>query len=289
MNYLIIGGSGFLGSHVADELTRSGHKVTIFDKKKSIYLIKNQKMVIGDIKKIDNYENIFKKIDYVFNFAGISDISISKNKPKETVLENILPTVKILELCNKFKIKKFIFASTIYIYSKQGFFYKCSKLSAELYIREYCKLHKLKYCILRYGSLYGPRSNTYNGIYNLLNKIIKNKKINYVGKSDAKREYIHVLDAAKASIDLVARKYDNQSITITGETSYTVNEIIEIISEIIGKKIKIKFSNRLNSASGHYHYTPYSLLQYESKKYTLPFHVDIGQGLIDTIKEIKKK
>tara|TARA_Y100000741_G_scaffold290033_1_gene230124 strand:- start:6040 stop:6915 length:876 start_codon:yes stop_codon:yes gene_type:complete len=288
MKFLIIGGSGFLGSHVADHLSSLGHNVLIFDKNQSNYLKKNQRFFKGDIKKIDNYKSIFKSVDYVYNFAGISDIEASKKKPKETILENILPVVKILEMCNKNNVKKFVFASTIYVYSKQGYYYKCSKLSAELYIREFCKMNKLKYGILRYGSLYGPRSNSLNGIYNLLEKIIKNKKINYIGRSDSKREYIHVEDAARASVDLIDKKYDNQSIIITGETSYKLSDIIQIVSEIVGKKIKVNFSNKLNTGTGHYHYTPYNLIEYESKKYTLPFHVDIGQGLIDTIKEIKK-
>mgnify|MGYP001318340064 CR=1 FL=1 len=66
-------------------------------------------------------------------------------------------------MCNKNNVKKFVFASTIYVYSKQGYYYKCSKLSAELYIREFCKMNKLKYGILRYGSLYGPRCGEENG------------------------------------------------------------------------------------------------------------------------------
>lgn len=288
MKFLIIGGSGFLGSHVADHLSSLGHKVLIFDNQKSKYLKINQKFVKGDIKKIDDYESIFRNVDYVYNFAGISDIEASKKKPAETILVNILPVVKILQMCNKNNVKKFIFASTIYVYSKNGYYYKCSKISAELYIREFCKINKLKYGILRYGSLYGPRSNSLNGVYNLLEKIITKKKLNFIGRSDSKREYIHVTDAAKASVDLTNKKYDNQSITITGGTSYRLKDIIQIVSEILGKKIKVNFSNKLNTDNGHYHYTPYNLIEHESKKYTLPFHVDIGQGLIDTIKEIKK-
>ena len=288
MKILIIGGSGFLGSHVADYLTELGHQVLIYDKIESKYIKKKQKFFKGDIKNISNNQSIFKGLDYVFNFAGIADIGQSKQKPTETILENILPVVKILELCSKYKVKKFIFASTIYVYSNQGFYYKCSKLSAELYIREFCKINKLKYGILRYGSLYGPRSNSLNGIYNLLEKIIKNKKINFIGRSDSKREYIHVKDAARASVDLIQNKFDNQSIIVTGEISYKLSDLIQIVSEIIGKKVKANFSNKLNSETGHYHYTPYNLIEYESKKYTLPFHVDIGQGLIDTIKDIRK-
>ena len=60
MKIVVIGGSGFLGSHVADKLSQAGHKVTIFDLKKSKWISKNQTMVIGDILKILSHHHIFK-------------------------------------------------------------------------------------------------------------------------------------------------------------------------------------------------------------------------------------
>ena len=57
MKIVVIGGSGFLGSHVADKLTQAGHNVTIFDKKKSEWISKKQKMVVGDVLKIDDLKN----------------------------------------------------------------------------------------------------------------------------------------------------------------------------------------------------------------------------------------
>ena len=83
MKFLIIGGSGFLGSHVADHLSSLGNDVSIFDKNESTHLKKNQKFFKGDIKRIDNYKNIFKGVDYVYNFAGISDIEASKKNLKK--------------------------------------------------------------------------------------------------------------------------------------------------------------------------------------------------------------
>ena len=286
---LIIGGSGFLGSHVADALTDKNYSVFILDKVKSKFLKKNQKMIIGDITEQKVIDKTVKNKNFVFNFAGIADIEESKTKPLETIQQNVIPSIKISQACIKYKVQKYILASTIYVDSDQGYFYKCSKQAAEKYIEEFSKIHKMKYCILRFGSLYGSRATFNNGLYKLIYDLVHSNNITYVGKSDAQREYIHVSDAAAACIDLLDKKYDNQKITITGENKFKIEEIIKIISEILNKKIKVKYLNKSSDNSGHYHITPYTFKEDISKKYTLPFHIDIGQGIIDIIKDIKKR
>ena len=137
MKIVVIGGSGFLGSHVADKLSQAGHEVTIFDLKKSQWISKNQTMVIGDILKISDLDKVISESDVVYNFAAISDIDEAENKPQTTANINIIGTLNILELCKKYKVKRIMFASTIYVYSQDGNFYRCSKQAAESFIEEY--------------------------------------------------------------------------------------------------------------------------------------------------------
>ena len=77
MQCLVTGGSGFLGSYVADELTKKGFKVVIYDKKKSKWINKKQKFVNGDLNNRKKIEKIIKKSDYVFHFAGLADLNES--------------------------------------------------------------------------------------------------------------------------------------------------------------------------------------------------------------------
>ena len=77
---IVFGGSGFLGSHVADKLSSSGHQVTIFDIKDSLYLKSNQKIIINDIANLKEDDSLFRDISYIYNFAGITDIEESKKK-----------------------------------------------------------------------------------------------------------------------------------------------------------------------------------------------------------------
>ncbi len=286
MKIVVIGGSGFLGSHVADKLTQAGHNVTIFDKKKSEWISKKQKMVVGDVLKIDDLKKVISQSDVVYNFAAISDIDEAENKPQITANVNIIGTLNILELCKKYKIKRIMFASTIYVYSLDGNFYRCSKQAAESFIEEYNRLFNLDYTILRYGSIYGPRSDNRNGLYKIIKAAIDKNEIIYEGDKEARREYIHVEDAADASVEMLEKKFKNQNIILTGQQSLKVYDVMKMLSEILGIEKKLKFKDKKDS--GHYSRTPYSYQPRLAKKYTPNVHFDLGQGLLQLIESIKK-
>jgi len=286
MKILVIGGSGFLGSHVADKLTQAGHNVTIFDTKKSKWISKKQKMVVGDVLKIDDLKKVISKSDVVYNFAAISDIDEAENKPQITANVNIIGTLNILELCKKYKIKRIMFASTIYVYSLDGNFYRCSKQAAESFIEEYNRLFNLDYTILRYGSIYGPRSDNRNGLYKIIKAAIDKNEIIYEGDKEARREYIHVEDAADASVEMLEKKFKNQNIILTGQQSLKVYDVMKMLSEILGIEKRLKFKDKKDS--GHYSRTPYSYQPRLAKKYTPNVHFDLGQGLLQLIESIKK-
>jgi UDP-glucose 4-epimerase len=281
---LVIGGSGFLGSHVADELTKQNFDVTIYDITKSKWLNPNQKMVVGDISDIDLLDSTIQNCFAVYNFAAISDLNEAINKPVETVKVNILNNVNVLELCKKHKVNRYIYASSIYVNSRDGGFYRCSKRAAEEYIEEYNLTYGLDFTILRYGSLYGPRSDHHNGLWRIINDAIINQKIVYEGSIEAMREYIHINDAAKASVEILNDKFKNQHIVLTGLEPMKVIDVLKMISEILNFKNEVEFKNA--TYRGHYIRTPYAYQPKIGKKYIPTLHVDLGQGLLDLINEI---
>ena len=164
MKVIVFGGSGFLGSHVADILTERGYEVVIYDLKPSPHLRPSQTMVVGNVLDEKKVNEIIKGCDVVYNFAAIADIVEASQKPLESIKSNILGNTIILEACRKSNIKRFIFASSLYVYSKAGSFYRSTKQACELIIENYNEIFGLPYTILRYGSLYGPRSNEENWI-----------------------------------------------------------------------------------------------------------------------------
>lgn len=94
-------------------------------------------MVTGSLLDEDLVNTVVSGADAVFDFAGLADIGESNQKPVETARINVLGNVILLEACRKAGVKRYVFASTLYVYGKSGGFYRCSKQACELYIENY--------------------------------------------------------------------------------------------------------------------------------------------------------
>lgn len=216
MNITVFGGSGFLGSHICDKLSEAGHAVTIVDLHPSPFLRPDQTMLAGNILDEETVNRAVAGADMVFNYAGIADIGEANNRPVDTARINVLGNVMVLEACRKAGVKRYVFASSLYVYGKSGGFYRCSKQACELYIENYQAMHNLPYTILRYGSLYGPRSDRRNAINRFVYEALANGAITYYGAPTALREYVHVDDASAATLAVLDPEFENQNIIISG-------------------------------------------------------------------------
>ena len=268
MKIVFFGGSGFLGSHVCDKLSDAGHDVTIVDLRPSPYLRPDQKMVTGSLLDEDLVNTVVSGADAVFDFAGLADIGESNQKPVETARINVLGNVILLEACRKAGVKRYVFASTLYVYGKSGGFYRCSKQACELYIENYHDMFGLEYTILRYGSLYGPRADRRNA-------------------PTALREYIHVEDAALSTVEILGPEYANQNIVLTGNQPMQVGDLFRMIEEMLGKPIEIKYQHDPNS--GHYQITPYAFMPKVGRKMTPHLSTELGQGVLKVMEEIHQE
>lgn len=284
MKALVFGGGGFLGSHVSDMLSNAGHDVTIFDCVPSKYLRSGQKQIIGDILNEQQVLDAVRGNEIVYNFAGLSDIREAALKPLDTVKLNIYGNAVILEACRVNKIKRFVFASSLYVYSNVGSFYRSSKQACELFIQDYHEEFGLEYTILRFGSLYGPRADEKNGVYRLIKEALSQKRITYYGTGEEIREYIHVLDAAKLCADILDKNFINQHIIITGNQTIKSKDVLVMIKEMVGGELEIQL--KAAESNIHYRVTPYSFNPRIGRKLTANSYVDIGQGILDMMAEI---
>ena len=286
MNIIIFGGSGFLGSHVADVLTDEKHVVKIFDLRKSAYLKPGQEMIVGDVLDEKLVNSSLKGIDVVYNFAGIADIQEASKKPIETVKYNILGNTILLEAACKNKVKRFVYASTIYVYSNSGSFYRCSKAACENYIESYQKQYGLGYTILRYGTLYGTRADNRNSVKRFINQAMTEGRISYYGNGEEIREYINVIDAAKASVEILSDEFKNEHVIFTGHYPIKVHDLFVMIKEILKKDIKIEYiPPKSDDPIDHYMLTPYTFIPKIGKKYVKHYYTDMGQGLLICMQE----
>ena len=276
-----------MGSHVCDKLSDAGHEVTVFDLRISPWLRPDHTMLVGDILDEEQVRSAIAGSEVVYNFAGIADIGEAGRQPVNTAKYNILGNVVVLEACRLEKVKRFIFASSLYVYSKDGGFYRCSKQASELYIENYHDVYGLEYTILRYGSLYGPRSDERNAIYRFVREALETGRISYFGRATALREYINVEDAARASVEILGREYANERIVLSGSQPMRVGDVLKMIAEMLGRDIAFEFL--AEGETGHYEITPYSFSPKIGKKMIPKLTTDLGQGILQAIEAMHRE
>lgn len=221
MNILVTGGAGFIGSHVVDAYIDLGHNVIVIDDLSSGSLENlnpKAKFHLLDIRD-DKVEEIFKseKIDVVNHHAAQMNVRKSVEDPIFDADVNIIGSLKLLQYSVKYGVKKFIFASTGgAVYGEQDYFpadeehptrplspYGVAKLSVEKYLYFYEQVHGLKYVILRYANIYGPRQNPHGeaGVVAVFtSKMLKGEQPVINGDGLQTRDYTYVGDVVNANV-----------------------------------------------------------------------------------------
>jgi len=278
---VVCGGAGFLGSHVADTLSDAGYQVVIFDTHQSPYLRDDQQMVIGNITDLEQTVEVAEGAKALYNFAAIADIDEAHNQPLKTVEVNVLGAVTLLEAARLAKVERYVLASSVYVFSESGSFYRASKQAAERFVETYHSRYDLEYTILRYGSLYGPRADHHNGLFRMLRQAVTDNCITYGGNGEAVREYIHVTDAARLSLQILDANYANRHLVLTGTERMRVRDVMQMIAEILPGDIKLEFAS--GNPISHYTMTPYAYQPNIGHKLVGTDFVDLGQGLLECI------
>lgn len=255
MKILVTGGAGFIASHITDAFVNEGHKVFVLDNLQTGFE-KNINPKAVFIKKdiIDpSLSELFlkEKFDVVNHHAAQMDVRKSVADPSFDATTNILGTINLLQNCIKTGVKKFMFASTGgAVYGEQSYFpadenhptqplspYGISKLTVEKYLFFYFAQHKLKYTILRYANIYGPRQNAMGeaGVVAIFStKLLKGEQPIINGSGEQTRDYVFVGDVVRANV--LALKDDSCDIYNIGTATETnVNELYKILNQTVGK------------------------------------------------------
>ncbi len=284
---LVTGGSGFLGRYIADELVEEGFSVRVFDREASPYLRAGQEMAVGDIRDADQVHSAAEGCDIVFHLAALADLDEAHGAALEAAQHNIVGTVHALEAARSVGAYRFVLASTVYVYSRAGGFYRCSKQAAESFVEEYGRQFDLPFTILRYGSLYGPRSDESNGVRRLLAAAMQAGRVIHHGTPDDSREYVHVQDAARLSVEALQADFANRHVTITGSHPTRTRDLFVMFEEILSKKVTVEYRNPGEDDDRHYKMTPYAYMPRVGRKLTSRHYVDMGQGILELIHDIE--
>jgi len=235
-------------------------------------------MLVGDVLDEKAVRQAAKGAEVIYNFIALADIDEACLRPVETTQVNVLGNINILEAARAEKVGRFVFSSSVYVYSDAGSFYRSSKQACELFIENYQKIYGLDFTILRYGSLYGLRSDERNWIYRILKQAIEEKKITREGNGEELREYIHVQDAARLSVDILDEQYRNRRVIISGNERIKIKDLLVMIKEMLKNDIEIEY---LPIKRGeHYEITPYVFNPQMATKIQGNEYLDMGQGIL---------
>lgn len=250
MKILVTGGAGFIGSHVADAFINAGHHVVVLDNLSSGLRVNlpQDALFYEEDFVTGNLEALFKKekFDVVCHHAAQIDVRFSFRKPVEDIRINVLGGVRLLEACEKFKIKKFLFASTGgAIYGEQDIFpadeshpirpcspYGLDKFLFENYLHYYYRKGSFDVVSLRYANVYGPRQNPHGeaGVVAIfIDKLLLNETPIINGDGKQKRDFVYVKDIAAANIAALNLKGD-YVLNLGTEKEIDINQLYHLIA-----------------------------------------------------------
>jgi UDP-glucose 4-epimerase len=260
MNILILGGNGFVGSHLADALLLDGHKIRILDKSPEKFRapLKNVDYRIGDFTDADLLASALEKIDFVFHTLSTTVPATSNLNPKADVQNNLVGTIGLLDEMVKAGVEKITFLSsggTVYGNSSAeliseneplnpvGSSYAISKTAIENYLFLYGKLHGIEPSIFRVSNLYGPRYG-YTGVQGIITTFLdamkKGEHVRVWGDGSAIRDYIFIDDLIILCV--LAVNANRKGVYNVGSgVGHSILDVIGVIEKVLGKKADIKF------------------------------------------------
>lgn len=223
MKSLVTGGSGFIGSNLVNKLIEIGHDVIVLDRVHPKLKNKHATYYLQDLsERYTKYVHLFESVDNVFHLASDVSIPYCVENPNESMANNTISTLNVLECSRIHNVSKFMFSSTSAVYGNTFFIpsfetnqvqclntYSISKYTGEQLCKMYYDLYGLKTIVFRYFNVYGEGQHK-TGQYAPVMSIFSNQKskgepLTVIGDGHQTRDFIHVSDVVLANI-LAAQK-----------------------------------------------------------------------------------
>ena len=271
-NVLVTGAMGFVGSHWITRLTEEGHKVTGVDIKPLKNFFKNNKnfkYIKASVFQYKLIEELVKKNDIICHFAGVAEPMQYLKKTKFTIQLTLLPSLKIVDFCTKYK-KKLIFTSTSEIYGKldkvpfkensdrllgspqtNRWCYSTSKSLVEHYINANAKESNLKFIIFRLFNVYG-HSLKGRVVDEFINKSLSNKKIMINGNGKQTRSFLFIDDCIDAFYKIFKKNVNNEVYNVGSDIEISMIDLAKKVKKICNSKSKIIFNSKKFTKVGGY-------------------------------------
>ena len=261
---LITGGTGFIGSHLAELCVKKGYKVTVFDRYNPNYSLGNLsdssckkkiKFIFGDIRDYDSVNNAIKRNDIVFHLAALIGIPYSYISPLAYIKTNVEGTYNVLQSAKELEISKTVITSTSEVYGSAIYTpinedhplqpqspYSASKIGADNLALSYYNSFDLPVTIIRPFNTYGPRQSARAIIPTIFSQLISSKDIS-LGNLSTVRDFTFVEDLCMAyDILLKNNIFNGEVVNIGSNQDISISQLLEKIFKITNLKKKIVVS-----------------------------------------------
>ena len=272
---VVTGCLGFIGFHLSNKL--SNNKIVLgIDNYDDYYSIKKKRERYNLLKKHKNFKfvkvdlNNFKKLKKIFDkykvnkvihLAGQPGVRVSIKNPYNTLKQNLIPFMNILEISRIKKVRKFIYASSSSVYGTTETYpfsendyknvpssvYGATKLSNEIIAQSYSKNFKMKCIGLRFFTVYGPYGRPDMAYYSFLENLKKNKSINIFNKGIMKRDFTYIDDVVEGIINVSKKtiKKNHLILNIGKGKPDKLLDMVRLIEKNYKKKFKIIYTNNI--------------------------------------------
>jgi len=302
--YLVTGGAGFIGSHIAGELVRKGHSVRIIDnfstgKRENISSFLDEiELVEADIREFNACREVVEGMDFILHQAALTSVPLSIEDPLLTNEINITGTLNLLLASRNAKVKRLIFASSAAVYGDDSRLpktenmeglpispYALSKRVGEMYCQLFSQLYGLSTVCLRYFNIFGPRQDPFSQyasvIPNFIGKMLKEEKPSVFGDGEQSRDFLYVSNVVEANI-LASRisEVSGEVFNIAGGEKTTINSLVKELNEVLGKEIKPAYDDPRSGDIKH----SYADISKARKMLKYEPTVSFSEGLRETVR-----
>jgi nucleoside-diphosphate-sugar epimerase len=267
-HYIVTGAAGFIGARTSELLIKSGHTVVGIDNMNEAYdprvkeyrlrrlqampEFRFHKLDISDKSAIDPFKD--EQFDGVINLAARAGVRASVKDPWTYVESNMIGTLNMLEICRQTGTKKFIVASTSSIYGAEPPYptpetassseplqpYAASKKGAEAMCHAYHHLYGIDVTVVRFFTVYGPAGRPDLSIFRFVKWISEGQPVCVNGNGEQSRGFTYIDDIARGVIAAL-KPLDYEIINLGGHEVITINNLIKLIEEIVGKKAMVEY------------------------------------------------
>ena len=243
---LVLGGGGFIGSHLAEGLVHAGHEVRLFDRPQ-------------DFLDPADLARALPGTEVAFHLISTTVPKNSNDDPVRDIESNVLGTLRLLELCRSHKVRKIVFVSsggTVYgipagtpigeAHPTQPISsYGIHKLTIEKYLHLNWVLHGLDYCVLRIANAYGERQRTdlaQGAVAVFLERALRGEAIQIWGDGSVVRDYVYVGDIVQAFLKALAYDGGQKTFNIGSGVGVSLNQLLEEIGALVGRPLAVEYA-----------------------------------------------